>query len=112
MPMMSYKKNTVVLIQFPFSDFSDGKKRPALILCDQQDRDVTCVPISSKFSTGREDLKVSNANCEGFQFPIDSYVRVHKPMTIEDKLIVKKLGNFKTQFFETIKISCADYVRA
>jgi mRNA-degrading endonuclease toxin of MazEF toxin-antitoxin module len=49
--MPSYSKGDVVLVQVPFSDLSDAKVRPAVIVSTtHKSQDVFVVPITSKTS--------------------------------------------------------------
>jgi mRNA interferase MazF len=46
---MSYKKGDIVLIKFPFTDLSNAKKRPVLIIKDENRlNDFVCFQITSK----------------------------------------------------------------
>lgn len=50
--MPSYSKGDVVLVSVPFSDFSDAKVRPAVIVSTpHKSQDVFIVPITSRTST-------------------------------------------------------------
>jgi len=98
-----YKKNTIVLIKFPFSDSSNVKVRPALIICDQFDEDITCLPISSSYKKSSHDLKLAESDVLNFSFPIQSFVRIRKISTLQQSLVVKKLGSLKKETFLKIK---------
>ncbi len=100
---MTYKKNTVILIPVPFTDLSSQKRRPALILCNQIDQDIICIPISSKAGTTKQDLLISDKNCNNFTFPIASYLRTQKIYTLHQSLIVKVLGSLNSDFFSKAK---------
>ncbi len=100
---MNYKQNTVILIPFPFTDLSSSKRRPALILCDQKDQDIICVPISSQVGTTADDLEIAEKFCENFTFPITSYLRVNKIYTLHSNLVVKVLGKLEEKFFQKAK---------
>ena len=46
--MATFIKGDVVVMPFPFSDLSDSKRRPALVLSDSQGDDVILCQITSK----------------------------------------------------------------
>ncbi len=48
--MLSYSKNDVVLVRYPFSDFSRGKVRPAVCLSNVGDKydDLFIAPLTSR----------------------------------------------------------------
>lgn len=108
---MTYKKNTIVLIPVPFTDLSSQKRRPVLILCDQVDQDIICIPISSQSGTTNIDIPVLDKNCHEFTFPIPSYIRTRKIYTLHAQLVVKTLGNLDSDFFEKVKSQIIKYLQ-
>lgn len=48
--MPSYSKNEIVLVRYPFSDLSNAKVRPAVIVINapHASQDVLIVPLTSK----------------------------------------------------------------
>jgi len=105
-----YKKNTVVLIRYPFSDSSNLKVRPALIICNQFDEDITCLPISSSYQKSSCDLKLKNNDTVNFSFPIPSVVRIKKISTLSSLLVLKNLGSLKKETFLKIKDSVVKFL--
>lgn len=93
--MIDYKRGDVVLVEFPFSDQTATKKRPAVIVsCDRynkQSSDVMIIAVTSKIETGIEigTCLLQNWQDSGLLKPsmIKSAIS-----TIEKKLIIKKLG--------------------
>jgi mRNA interferase MazF len=94
------KRGSVVLIKYPFTDYSDFKLRPALIisndlLLDQQD-DIICLFISSSindnilFSDFIIDITHPSFHRTGLKQR--SIFRTHKIMTINKSLILRVIG--------------------
>jgi mRNA interferase MazF len=49
MSMPSYSKNSVILVQYPFSDLSNAKVRPAVVVgAPHISQDLLIVPLTSK----------------------------------------------------------------
>jgi mRNA interferase MazF len=47
--MLNYSKNVVVLVRYPFSDLSNAKVRPAVIVnAPHSSQDIMIVPLTSK----------------------------------------------------------------
>ncbi len=93
-------KNSIVLVPFPFDDFSASKVRPALCLTNEIGKynHVIIAFISSKIP---EDLiesdiiiKKQSDNSSGTGLTVDSVIRLHKIVTIPKGLIKRKLGTF------------------
>jgi mRNA interferase MazF len=50
--MPNFSKSAVVLVKYPFSDLSNSKVRPAVIVGTQEDsKDVFIVPLTSRLSS-------------------------------------------------------------
>jgi mRNA interferase MazF len=91
-------KNSIVLVPFPFDDFSATKVRPALCLTNEigKYKNVIIAFISSKIP---EDLiesdiiiKKQSDNSYDTGLTADSVIRLHKIVTVPKSLIKRKLG--------------------
>lgn len=91
-------KNKIVLVPFPFDDFSSLKIRPALCITDTIGKygHVIIAFISSKLPDEVLEtdiiLKKGSANFTGTGLQVDSVIRVHKMVTIPKSLIKRELG--------------------
>ena len=91
-------KNSIVLVPFPFDDFSSSKLRPALCLTSEIGRfkQIIIAFISSKIPEYLLDsdfvvIKTSSY-WKGTGLTVDSVIRLHKIVTIPKSLIKRKLG--------------------
>ena len=83
-------KADIVLIPFPFTNLSDTKIRPCLVLIDGE-YDVTVAFITTQ--TGRNDIgsvPVNPSPSNGLRK--ESLVRLNKVATIDKDLILGKIG--------------------
>ena len=99
---MSFKKGDIVLVKFPFTDFSNYKKRPVLIVKDENELgDIVCFQITSNKYQSKilkiEDKFLSN------KLKIDSFVKYDKCFTINSSVIDKKLSTLNQNFLEKLK---------
>lgn len=92
-------KQFIVLVPFPFDDFSSSKVRPALCLTSEigQYQHVIIAFISSRIP---EDIlesdviiKQQSEHAAGTGLTSDSVIRLHKMVTIPKNLIKRKLGS-------------------
>lgn len=92
-----YKKGTIVLIPFPFTDLSASKVRPAVIVSSAlAGRDAIVAFISSKKAKRLQKTDVAVKSC-GKTFAMtglktDSIIKVGKIATLDKKIILGKLG--------------------
>ena len=91
-------KNSIVLVPFPFDDFSNTKVRPAVCLTGEIGiyNHVIIAFISSKIPneilSSDIIIKVDAISNSGTGLVIDSVIRLHKLVTIPKTLIKRKLG--------------------
>lgn len=100
-------KWSIVLVPFPFDDFSSSKVRPALCVTSEIGKfnHIIIVFISSKIpdDLNKSDyiIEKDSKNWRGTGLFVDSVIRTHKMVTIPKSLIKRKLGKInKTVEFE------------
>ncbi len=78
-------KGTVVIVNFPFSDLSAVKKRPALVIADVGSDDVILAQITG---IANKDVYAIELNSEGFSsgsLTKTSFIRPNKLFTADKK---------------------------
>ncbi len=84
-------KGDIVLISFPFTDFSGSKLRPAVLLAETGD-DVTVCFITTQIKWQEQtDLELVASSNNGLKK--DSLIRVRKIATIDKRLSKGLLGS-------------------
>jgi len=102
-------KNSIVLVPFPFDDFSASKVRPALCLTEEISiySHVIIAFISSKIGEDLIDsdiiIKKDSINWKGTGLTVDSIIRLHKMVTIPKSLIKRRLGTINKSIEIEIK---------
>ena len=92
-------KHSIVLVPFPFDDFSVSKVRPALCLTGELSKynHVIIAFISSKIPDDLIDsdiiIKKDSNDWIGTGLTVDSAIRLHKIVTIPKSLIKRRLGS-------------------
>lgn len=99
----SKTKGKVVLVPFPFDDFSGIKVRPAVCLTDEIGlySHIIIAFISSQIpgSLNESDLVINRSDVD-FQvtgLAIDSVIKLHRLVTIPKSLIKRQLGITSTK---------------
>jgi mRNA interferase MazF len=82
----------VVLLAFPYSDFSSLKIRPALIVGETEFNNFITCQITSKANTSKKAILLSDNDFENGGLEVDSYIRPDKLFTIEQSVIQNKAG--------------------
>lgn len=92
--MIIYNKWEIVLVPFPFTDFSSSKKRPALIVSPQEYNvmnDYVIAFITSNIEVEKRYCDYLIQNWKKANLPKPSLIRM-KFSTIDSNIIIKKIG--------------------
>ncbi len=88
---------TVVVVRFPFSDLSNSKLRPAIVLADAGRNDLVLCQITSQPYTDPIAVEISNADLTSGSFRKHSYARPSKLFTANSEIITKKIGELRSE---------------
>ena len=92
---MKFRKFDIVLTLFPFTDLTNAKKRPALVVKDLEGENIiVCQITTKKHSLAKYGAQLKKDFCEG-DIRFDSYVYADIIVTLHEKIIEKKIGFVK-----------------
>ncbi len=96
--MERFVKGNIVVINFPFSDFSAGKKRPAYVIADLTGDDIILCQITSQNTRDSYAIELFNSDFdEGSLTQSQSNIRPNQIFTAEKRMILKTIGRLKKQ---------------
>ena len=84
---MMYSKGDIVVINFPFSDLVNAKKRPMVVLAEKGEDIIGCAITSSPYSEG-----VPIESFEDGSLPFKSKIKYWQIHTFLKDLAVKKVA--------------------
>ena len=95
------KRGTIILVRFPFTDYSSSKVRPAVVISCDNEQDLCVAFISSiiPLLMDRTDFLIKKRDL-GFKqtgLKKDSVFRMRKIATLDRKIIIGKLGEVSAQ---------------
>jgi mRNA interferase MazF len=82
----------IVVLQYPFSDLSGSKRRPALILTDLPGNDIILCQITSRVSLDPFSVAIGQEDFVSGGLPKDSLARMSKLFTADKNLILSVAG--------------------
>ena len=92
---MSYEKQDIILIDFPFSDLTQAKKRPALIVKNLEgNNNIVCQITTKRRNIAKHEVSLNKSACEG-DIRFDSKIYIDMIFTLHKGLIYRKLGFVK-----------------
>ncbi|MDR0517809.1 MAG: type II toxin-antitoxin system PemK/MazF family toxin [Fibromonadaceae bacterium] len=95
-------KGDVVILNFPFSDLSATKRRPAFVLANLGDGDIVLCQITSKPAKNEFSIRIEQNDFEASSLPIVSFVRTDKFFTADKELILYKAGHIKQEKIDKV----------
>lgn len=93
--MGTFAVGDVVLVLFPYADFSQFKKRSALVAGQADFDNLILCQITSKAGTGKRAISLKNQDFKEGTLHLDSYIRFDKLFTVEQSVLDKKVGRLK-----------------
>jgi mRNA interferase MazF len=91
--MTIYAPGELVLVDFPFVSGAASLVRPALVVLDTGDNDVTLARVTTQSHITSYDLAISDWRGAGLRAP--SFIRLHKMVTAEKSFIKRQLGSLR-----------------
>lgn len=89
---MSFKKFDIVLVNFPFSDLTKTKKRPALVINSLEgDNTIFCQITTKRRTIQKYEITLKKEDCEG-DIRFDSFIYLDMVFTLHKSLVHKKIG--------------------
>ncbi|MFH1055534.1 MAG: type II toxin-antitoxin system PemK/MazF family toxin [Candidatus Altiarchaeota archaeon] len=90
--MGSFTKGDIVLFPFPYTDLTDRKLRPCLVLSDEMGEDIIlCQITSQKIRKDDYSVEVKQNETLGGSLRIDSLVRANMIFTANKNQILRKI---------------------
>ncbi|MFP4401746.1 MAG: type II toxin-antitoxin system PemK/MazF family toxin [Candidatus Nanoarchaeia archaeon] len=87
----------IYLVEFPFSNISSTKKRPALLVSSLKGENNIFIQISTKEKLTKDyQINLLKSDCEG-EIKFDSYINCDMIFTLHKDLIIRKIGSISNK---------------
>ena len=100
--MVTPSVGAVILVSFPFSDLSQTKLRPALVVAKAGHEDWILYQITSNVYSDPMALEITNQDFSNGSLRNTSYARPGKILTANRSLILSRVGILKLESLTTI----------
>ena len=101
---MEFQQRDIVLVHFPFTDLTQTKLRPALIISANhinKSSDFVCVQITSRLISDASYFHLEMDMIEGTLL-LASGIRLHKIFCLNEKLLVHKIAALTPSAFRLV----------
>ncbi|KAA9346064.1 type II toxin-antitoxin system PemK/MazF family toxin [Adhaeribacter soli] len=106
---MSFQQGDIVWVDFPFTDGTQTKPRPALVISNEvvnDTGDYILIQITSKVKKDGLSLELTSEDYQEAPLEIKSFIRFHKIFILNESLILSK----KTAITKTFKEKVIDSI--
>ncbi len=102
---------SVVLVPFPFSDLSQSKRRPAVVLAPAERGDWILCQITSKPYAAVRAVLLTDADFERGSLRLISYARPAKLFTAHESLFVIEIGILRADSLRKVAAEVVSIIR-
>ncbi len=110
--MVTLTAGAVVLVRFPFSDLSQTKLRPAVVLADAGRGDWILCQVTSKPYGDTRAIRLEDTSFSAGSLRVLSYARPGKLFTANRDLIVSEVATLKSQSLRQVVDAVVDLLHA
>ena len=110
--MEGFVKGDVIVIEFPFSDLKNAKRRPVLVLKVPKGEDIIVVQITGSSYEKSVEIPLIDRDFKRGSLKRDSFVRIDKIASIEKSLIKYKIGSLKQEKSNRILEEICSFLRS
>jgi mRNA interferase MazF len=110
--MEGFVKGDIIVIEFPFSDLKNVKRRPVLILKVPKGDDVIVAQITGNSYENSVEIIIKREDFKQGSLKRESYVRIDKIASIEKSLIKYKAGSLKHEKFAEILDKICSFLKS
>ena len=108
-----YKRGSIVAVPFPFTDLTNVKPRHALVISNSDwikgTGDIIVVMITSRHHEDGLNIPI-NQNDLTFTLPKESYVRCHRIATIDQSIVIEKMGEVNESLLGQVENAIASII--
>ncbi len=90
-------RGDIVVINFPYSDLTIYKKRPAFVVKVPKGEDIIVCQITATSSEKSVEISLSDDEFEQGKLKMQSNIRIDKIFSVEKSMIDYKIGHLKKE---------------
>ncbi len=100
--MGRFIKGDVVVVPFPFSDLTDTKKRPALVVAELLGDDIVVCLITSQNAKDSYAISLSNSDFASGNLKQNSIIRPNRVFTADSSIVLYRVGTLEKKKIDEV----------
>ena len=109
--MAKFVKGDVVVIPFPFSDLSQSKRRPALVIAPLEGNDAILCQLTSKTVKDTYAISIDDADFASGSLKQPGNIRPNRLFTADTHIILYRIGIIKKDKLNQVVEKVVEIIR-
>jgi mRNA interferase MazF len=110
--MEGFVNGDVIILEFPFSNLIQTKRRPALIIKVPKGEDIIICQITAKSQEKSVEVPIIKKDFSKGELKRDSYIRIDKITTIKRTRVKYRVGSLKNEKFKEILDKICSFLKS
>jgi len=102
-----HKQKDILLVKFPFTDFREFKKRPVIVISNDEYNsktlDLVVCAITSNLSYKDYSVLISNDDLDDGYLIKESLIKASHIATISKQIVIRKIASVNDEKFEDVR---------
>ena len=100
--MARFVKGDIVVVPFPFSNLTQSKRRPALVIANLHGNDIILCQITSQNVSDTYSISLTDNDLQAGSLKKASNIRPNRIFTADNRIILYKIGGIKKTKMEEV----------
>ena len=100
--MGAFVRGDVIVAPFPYSDLSDAKRRPALVVAALDGDDIVLCQITSQAKDDRYSISLFEKDFQSGSLKQESNIRPNRIFTADSRVVLYKAGHINRQKLDEV----------
>ena len=109
--MATFVKGDVIVVPFPFSDLTQSKRRPALVVAPLEGDDVILCQITSKAVRDNYAIPLDDKEFSTGSLQQASNIRPNRIFTADSHIVLYRVGSLKKEKLSEVVERIIDIIR-
>jgi mRNA interferase MazF len=110
--LAKFIKGDVVVIPFPFSDLSQSKRRPALVIASLEGNDVILCQITSRTIKDSYAISIDDTDFTSGNLKQPGNIRPNRLFTADSHIILYRAGHIKNDKMDQVIEKLVEIIKA
>ena len=109
--MARFIKGDVVIVPFPFSDLTQAKRRPAVVVANISGNDLILCQITSQAISDEYAIRIDSSDFIAGKLNQISNIRPNRLFTADESIILYRAGQLKPEKLEEVIVKIIEILQ-